>query len=91
MAFEQDVPQWPTDGKWWEGGKFIRPGEIFQTRRLEAPLDRQTRSAGGRRSRTRTTRKRGRYVQSRPSPRDPSDLAFDATLRAAAPYQRKRR
>ena len=26
----------PTDGTWWDGGKFIPPGEIFQTRRLEA-------------------------------------------------------
>jgi magnesium chelatase subunit D len=50
-----------------------------------------TRSGGGRRSQTRTDRKRGRYVQSRPSPGDPSDLAFDATLRAAAPFQQERR
>ena len=53
-------------------------------------MDRLERSTGGRRSRTVTTRKRGRYVRSRPSPRDPSDLALDATLRAAAPYQRSR-
>lgn len=44
----------------------------------------------GRRSTTKTTRKRGRYVQSRPSPGDASDLAFDATLRAAAPFQVER-
>ena len=48
------------------------------------------RSISGRRSRTVTTLKRGRYVRARPSPRDPTDLAFDATLRAAAPYQRER-
>jgi magnesium chelatase subunit D len=53
-------------------------------------MDRLERATGGRRSRTVTTRKRGRYVRSRPSPRDPSDLALDATLRAAAPYQRAR-
>ena len=35
--------------------------------------------------------KRGRYIQSRPAPRDRSDVAFDATLRAAAPYQRHRK
>jgi Mg-chelatase subunit ChlD len=57
---------------------------------LDTPLDRLTRSTGGRRSQTRTDRKRGRYIQSRPSPNDPSDLAFDATLRAAAPFQKKR-
>jgi magnesium chelatase subunit D len=84
------VPHWPTDGKWWEGGKFIKAGEAFQTRRLETPQDRQVRSTGGRRSRTRTTRKRGRYSGFQPSPSDASDLAFDATLRAAAPFQRQR-
>jgi len=48
------------------------------------------RSTGGKRSRTRTTRKRGRYSGFRASPQDASDLAFDATLRAAAPFQRER-
>jgi Mg-chelatase subunit ChlD len=49
------------------------------------------RRSGGRRSQTRTDRKRGRYVQACAAPGDPSDLAFDATLRAAAPFQRQRR
>jgi len=49
------------------------------------------RSTGGKRSRTRTTRKRGRYSGFRASPRDASDLAFDATLRAAAPLQKERK
>ena len=39
-----------------------------------------------RRSRTHTDRKRGRYIQARPAAGDTSDLAFDATLRAAAPF-----
>lgn len=60
-------------------------------RRLDTPLDRLTRSTRtGKRSITRTKRKRGRYSQARPSPGDASDLAFDATLRAAAPYQVER-
>ncbi|HIE38733.1 MAG TPA: magnesium chelatase, partial [Anaerolineae bacterium] len=79
----QTVPRWPSEGRWWEGGEEVEVGTPFEPRRLDTPLDRLTRSAGGRRSRTRTDRKRGRYVQSRPSPGDPSDLAFDATLRAA--------
>ncbi len=62
-------------------------GETFQARRLDTPLDRLTRSAAGRRSQTRTERKRGRYVQSRPANGDTSDVAFDATFRAAAPHQ----
>lgn len=50
-----------------------------------------TRRHSGRRSRTRTERKRGRYIQARPSPGKADDLALDATLRAAAPYQKRRR
>ena len=87
----QTVPQWPSEGRWWEGGDKVATGESFAPRRLDTPLDRLTRSGGGRRSQTRTDRKRGRYVQARPSPGDPSDLAFDATLRAAAPHQEERR
>lgn len=87
----QAIPRRPSDGQWWEGGKEMPAGESFAPRRLDTPLDRLTRSAGGRRSRTHTDRKQGRYIQARPSPGDPTDLAFDATLRAAAPHQRQRR
>ena len=48
------------------------------------------RRVSGRRSRTRSEVKRGRYIQSRPTPGNPYDLAFDATLRAAAPFQKER-
>ncbi len=48
------------------------------------------RSYAGRRSVTRTERKRGRYIQSRPSHGRVDDLAFDATVRAAAPFQKER-
>jgi len=66
-------------------------GEKFIPRRLDTPLDKMVRSYGGRRSRTQTDKKRGRYVQSRPANGNPYDLAFDATLRAAAPFQKQRR
>ena len=49
-----------------------------------------TRRRTGRRSRTRTDRKRGRYIQARPAHGKTNDLAFDATLRAAAPFQLER-
>ena len=49
-----------------------------------------TREHAGKRSYTRTDRKRGRYIKSRPAGDHPEDVAFDATLRAAAPYQRQR-
>ncbi|MCS7178164.1 MAG: putative cobaltochelatase [Anaerolineae bacterium] len=87
----QAVPQWPSEGRWWEGGKNVPVGEPFSPRRLDTPLDRLTRSGTGRRSTTRTDQRRGRYIQARPSPDDPADLAFDATLRAAAPHQSHRR
>lgn len=44
----------------------------------------------GRRSRTYSDRKRGRYIMSRPAMGKNDDLAFDATVRAAAPYQMRR-
>jgi magnesium chelatase subunit D len=49
-----------------------------------------TRQQSGRRSYTHTDRKRGRYIQSRPAGDRTDDIAFDATLRAAAPYQKAR-
>lgn len=75
---------------WWEGGEKVKIGQSFVPRKIENPLDKMTRRHGGRRSRTRTDRKRGRYVQARPSPGKADDLAFDATLRAAAPFQKQR-
>ena len=65
-------------------------GEEFNPRKLDTPLDKMMRSYAGRRSVTRTERKRGRYIQSRPANGKTNDLAFDATIRAAAPFQRDR-
>jgi Mg-chelatase subunit ChlD len=79
------------DAKWWEGGQKVQSGEEFKVaRRLDTPLDKLTRRQGGRRSRTRTERKRGRYIQARPANGKTNDIAFDATLRAAAPFQVER-
>jgi magnesium chelatase subunit D len=75
---------------WWEGGEKVKTGESFQPRRLEGQLDRMTRRLGGRRTQTHTDRKRGRYITARPADGATSDIAFDATLRAAAPYQIRR-
>jgi len=68
----------------------IKPGESFTPRRLDTPLDKMVRRSAGRRSRTHTDRKRGRYIQARPANGKTQDLAFDATLRAAAPFQKER-
>ena len=65
-------------------------GETFTPRKLDTPLDKLTRRHSGRRSRTHTERKHGRYIQARPANGKTDDLAFDATLRAAAPFQKRR-
>jgi len=65
-------------------------GETFEPRKLDTPLDKLTRHHAGRRSRTHTERKRGRYIQSRPANGKTDDVAFDATFRAAAPFQKSR-
>lgn len=69
----------------------MKPAGEFVPRKLNTQLDKLSRNAGGRRSLTRTDRKRGRYIQARPAPHGKvNDLAFDATLRAAAPMQVRR-
>jgi magnesium chelatase subunit D len=65
-------------------------GDIFRPRRVESPMDRLTRRAAGKRSTTRTNRKRGRYIYARPADGDLSDIALDATIRRAAVEQIKR-
>ncbi len=78
------------DANWWEGGKQVESGAEFSTRKLSSQLDKMTRKQSGRRSYTRTDRKRGRYIQARPAGDRTDDIAFDATLRAAAPFQKIR-
>ena len=65
-------------------------GGIFRVKPIEPVEDRFARRGSGRRTRTRTEDKQGRYVRNRyRSVCD--DVAIDATLRAAAPYQISRR
>ncbi len=68
----------------------VAVGSSFEPRRLDTPLDKLTRKQAGRRSSTRTERRRGRYVRSRPADGLRDDIAFDATLRQAAPHQLER-
>ena len=78
------------DAYWWEGGKQVESNAEFAPRKLDTPLDKLTRQRAGRRSQTKTERKRGRYIQARPANGRHDDIAFDATLRAAAPFQTDR-
>ncbi len=68
----------------------MKIGDTFEAKRLDAPLDKMTREKAGKRTYTVTERKRGRYIKARPIGDRAEDIAFDATLRAAAPYQRQR-
>lgn len=68
----------------------MKVGETFKPRQLNTPLDKLSRRHAGRRSYTRTERKHGRYIRARPANGKLDDVAFDATLRAAAPFQRRR-
>jgi magnesium chelatase subunit D len=65
-------------------------GETFRVNPFTPSEDRLARRGSGRRSRSRTEDKQGRYVRS--TLKTPCrDIALDATLRAAAPYQLARR
>ena len=79
-----------TSANWWEGGQKVKIGDTFQPRKLNTPLDKLARKNAGRRSLTKTDRKHGRYIKARPAGEKKDDIAFDATFRAAAPYQKRR-
>lgn len=67
-------------------------GETFQVIPWQTDAqDRLWRQGNGRRSKSRSLSRQGRYIAYRLPQGRVTDLAFDATLRAAAPYQRLRR
>jgi magnesium chelatase subunit D len=69
------------------GEATVAPGATFPVRPLDLPHDRQTKKAPGTRTRARSEDNTGRYVRPTLAKAGPPDLALDATLRAAAPYQ----
>ncbi len=79
-----------TPSTWWEGGNPVKIGDTIDPDKIDAPLDKKHRRSSGRRSQTKTETKRGRYIQARPANGELSDIAFDATIRAAAPFQKER-
>jgi magnesium chelatase subunit D len=62
-------------------------GESYQIKQLSPDFIRNYRNGSGRRSKTLTKSKQGRYIKNEIPYEKNIDLAFDATLRAAAPYQ----
>lgn len=66
--------------------KKSRVGEDFKVVSFGHEKDRRARSGAGRRTLTKSARKSGRYIAAAQQ-RKNDDLALDATIRAAAPYQ----
>ena len=72
--------------------QYFEVGNPFSVRSLQVkPPDRRARPTGGRRARTVSGSPSGRYVGAATPQEKASDLALDATLRAAAPHQSQRR
>lgn len=86
----QDLDNLPASSKESLPKEEIFPiGDIFKTRHFLFRKDRLNRIASGRRTKTRTKGKGGKYVRSLIQPRR-NDIAIEATIRAAAPYQKIR-
>ena len=72
--------------------QYFEVGTPFSVRSLQMhPPDHRARPAGGRRARTVSGTPSGRYVGAAIPQDKAADLALDATLRAAAPHQLRRR
>lgn len=66
-------------------------GESYKLKAMDIkPLDKKKRRGSGKRSLIKTDKKQGRYIRSIMGKDQIKDLAFDATLRVAAPYQKYR-
>ncbi len=87
---ESEEPPPPDNGEGQERTAEIDRSFSGAKLQVNLPQDRQVRQGSGKRSLTRTDLKQGRYVRAILPPGILTDLAFDATLRAAAPYQSSR-
>ena len=72
--------------------QWFETGDAYSVQSLQLqPPDRRARQATGRRATTISSTSIGRYVRAKIPEGPVSDLALDATLRAAAPHQSRRR
>jgi len=83
------APLDPSDAVPVEGNEEFK-GDLFPVAKIEIPRERRQRRAVGKRTKSATDQRRGRYVRSTQVEKT-TDRALDATLRAAAPMQRSRR
>ena len=89
---EQEDEQPDPDGDSGPQDQWFETGNPFSVRSLQVkPPDHRARPTGGRRARTVSGSPSGRYVGAAVPQEKASDLALDATLRAAAPHQAERR
>ena len=86
---EEDGEDSPDSGP---GDEWFEVGDPYAVQNLQVqPPDRRARRSSGRRVTTVSGTSVGRYVGARVPEGPASDLALDATLRAAAPHQQSRR
>ncbi|MDO8886224.1 putative cobaltochelatase [Candidatus Oleimmundimicrobium sp.] len=88
---EQEKPQEPSENQEKQEGvpdgsssKTFDVGAPFKTKEIKIPKDKIPRATGGRRAKSVTESKSGRYVRSVIPKDKTTDIAFDATIRAAA-------
>jgi magnesium chelatase subunit D len=89
---QQDSSDSPSEQEEPQKDQIFKADSPYTVKTISTPvLDQIERSGTGRRSKTLSGSKKGRYVDSIIPKGKIEDLAFDATLRVASPFQKRRR